>query len=290
MSSTENGNSPTSDSELPAIRTAAPAAPPEATVTSATYPTRRNLAEETLHQRSERQSRDLLLGADFLMKGRVSHPDGGDHPVEGILQHERAQRLQIDDETANGSRKHRRLPPWMRWIPKFVLAFDFCLLLYFFAGITDVDWSSPMSVALAFATVLAAMVTVLSYGFLAFTGVRLRGHKNHAGTIHREDVDGFTRGAVGIAVVVIAVIASLMFLRMRTEVMYALGPSAQITALVIAVAVAVVSAVANFLVIAVHALDGSDQTARLDKLSAAVRGRLAKAHQMREQAARQVGR
>jgi hypothetical protein len=55
-----------------------------------------------------------------------------------------------------------------------VLFFDFILLLYFFAGITDVDWQSPLSVNLAFATVLAAMVTVLTYGFLSFTGHRMR--------------------------------------------------------------------------------------------------------------------
>ncbi len=178
----------------------------------------------------------------------------------------------------------------MRWIPKYVLAFDFCLLLYFFAGITNVSWASSLSLPLAFATVLAAMVTVLSYGFLAFTGHRLRSQKNHAGTIHPEELDGFTIAAFGIAIVVVAVLAMLMFLRIRTEVLYALGAQAQVTALMIGVAVAVVSAVANFLVIAIHAFDGSDQVARLDKLSAAVRRPVAKAHRMREQAAKQVNR
>ena len=80
-----------------------------------------------------------------------------------------------------------------------------------------------------------------------------------------------------------------MFLRMHTEVTDALGAQAQITALTIAVAVAVVSGVANFLVVAVHGFDGSDQTARLDKLSAAIRGPFTRAHRMREQAARQLG-
>jgi len=84
-------------------------------------------------------------------------------------------------------------------------------------------------------------------------------------------------------------VAALMFLRMHTEVLYALGVQAQVTALVIAVAVAAVSAVANFIVISVHGLDGSDEVARLDKLSAAVRRHFAKAHQMREQAAKRAG-
>jgi hypothetical protein len=39
------------------------------------------------------------------------------------------------------------------------------------------------------------------------------------------------------------------------------------TALVIPLAVAAVSAVANYLVVPIHAFDGSDQTARLDNLS-----------------------
>jgi len=65
---------------------------------------------------------------------------------------------------------------------------------------------------------------------------------------------------------VIAVVATLMFLRMRTEVLYALGVQAQLTALTIAVTVATVSTVANFLVVAVHGLDGSDEVARLEKL------------------------
>ena len=152
------------------------------------YPVPRDLAEDARGPRSERQSRGLLVGASFQMQDRVGHPDGGDCPVEDVLLHEEAQRAQIDQETADGSlRKHRRLPRWIRQIPKYVLAFDFCLLLYFFAGITDVNWASPLSLTLAFAIVLGAMVTLLSYGFLAFTGHQLRSY-NHAGTIHPEDL------------------------------------------------------------------------------------------------------
>jgi uncharacterized membrane protein (DUF485 family) len=297
MTSPRNGRRVHTDPALPVVRTQTSLAAPKDTAPQKTapeagidHPAPLDLAEETVRQHKESQARDLLVGAEFVMAGRVRHPDGGDHSVEGILQHEAAQRRQIDSEMEKGSRKHRRLPSWMRSIPKLVLFFDFCLLLYFFAGITNVDWASPVSLALAFATVLAAMVTVLSYGFLAFAGIRLRGHKNHAGSIHRSDTDRFTQAAGGIAVVVIAVVALLMFLRMRAEVLDALGGSAGITALVIAIAVAVVSVVANLLVIAVHALDGSDQTARLDSLSAAVRDHLATAHRMREKATRHTGR
>ena len=299
MTAPGKGSQLTSDSELPAVRPPATAAPADTATPGTTaaapgpmsaatsYPVPRDLAEDARRQRSERQSRGLLISASFRMQDRVGHPDGGDCPVEDVLLHEEAQRAQIDQETADGSRKHRRLPRWIRQIPKYVLAFDFCLLLYFFAGITDVNWASPLSLALAFAIVLGAMVTLLSYGFLAFTGHQLRSYKNHAGTIHPEDLDVFTRAAFGIAVIVVAVLAMLMFLRIRAEVLNALGAQAQITALVIGVAVAVVSAVASFLVIAVHAFDGSDEAVRLDDLSAAVRRPVNRAHRMRERAARQ---
>lgn len=256
--------------------------------TVASHPEPSDLAGDTLRRRDERRSRHKLITAESQMKQRVSHPDGGDSAVEDVLLHEAAQRAEIDRETAARSRKHHRLPRWVRSIPKYVLGFDFGLLLYFFAGITNVNWASPLSLALVFAAVLAAMVTLLSYGFLSFTGHRLRSHKNHAGTIHREDLDGITGASFIVAIVVTAVLAVLMFVRIKTEVLYALGAQAQTTALLIAVAVAVVNAVANLLVVAIHALDGSDQTARLDKLSAAIRRPLAKAHRLREQAAKRI--
>ncbi len=76
-----------------------------------------------------------------------------------------------------------------------------------------------------------------------------------------------------------------MFVRMRGEVLGALGADAQGTALVIALALAFVSVLANMLVVAIHALDGSEQVARLEALSTAVDAPLAQAHRLREKAA-----
>ena len=171
-----------------------------------------------------------LAEAEYWMQMRVKHPDGGERTVAETQADEEEQRRQINRETALGSLKHHRLPRWQHWIPKFVLFFDFILLLYFFAGITNVNWQSPLSVNMAFATVLAAMVTVLTYGFLAFTGHRMRSHKNHAGTVHLDELDGFTQAAFGTAMTVITVLAALMYLRIRSEVIDALGPQAGVTA------------------------------------------------------------
>lgn len=249
-----------------------------------------NLADHDQHRRWEWRMRCLLAEADHWMLTRVKHPDGGERTVTETRADEEEQRQQINRETDMGSRKHRRLPRWQGWIPKFVLAFDFALLLYFFAGITNVYWQNPVSMSLAFAVILAGMVTVLAYGFLSFTGHRMRSYRNHAGTVHLDELDGFTKAAFGIALAVITVLAALMYLRIRSEVIDALRYQAGVTALVIPLAVAVVSAVANYLVGLIHALDGSDEVARLDKLAAATRRPTRKAHRLRGRAAQQAHR
>ena len=292
MSTIGNDSQPGSSRELSASRQAVPSISPQVAhsdtaATGAVQAGQPGLAEQTRSRRSQRRMRALLIGADYQMKDRVGHPDGGERSVADVLRDEDKQRTQIEDETGRGSRKHLRLPRWMRRIPKLVLLFDFFLLLYFFAEITDVNWASLLSVNLGFAMVLAAMVTVLSYGFLAFTGHRMRTHKDHEGTVHLDELDGFTKAASCSAIIVITVLATLMFFRMRTEVLYALGAQAEVTALVIAVTLALVNAVANFLVVAIHAFDGSDQVARLNKLSAAARRPVIKAQRMLEQAAQQ---
>lgn len=62
------------------------------------------------------------------------------------------------------------------------------------------------------------------------------------------------------------------------------------TALVIPLAVAAVSAVANYLVVLIHAFDGSDEVHRLDKLARAPRRLARKAHRARKRAAQQARR
>jgi len=290
MRSKQNGHGLTAGADLiamrqPALTDAPQPSGPSATPADIAYLAEPDLAEVSRRRRARRRFRAQLIGAEYRMKERVKHPDGGESPVADIIEDEQAQREQIVKEVERGSRKHRRAPRWMHWVPRYVLCFDFGLLLYFFAGITNVNWASPVSMALGFAFVLAAMVTVLSYGYLSFTGHRLRGYKNHEGTVDHGDLDGFTKVVVGVAGAVIAVVATLMYLRLHAEVGYALGTGAGLTATVIAAALAVVSVAANFLVVAIHALDGSDQVARLDRLSAAARRPYAKAQRLREQAA-----
>jgi hypothetical protein len=295
-----NGNQPGTAHNLPVIPAAPDARPPA--VAQPPRPPRPNpgqapaldgqpdLAEQDRRSRWEWQARSQLIAADHQLKARVKHPDGGDRTVEDTMRDEDEQRTVINDQMSRGSHKHRRLASWIRSIPKLVLVFDFCLLLFFFGGITNVDWSSPLSANLIFAVALDAMVTVLSYGFLSYTGHRMRSYKTHAGTLHLSDMDGFTKAAFGIALAVMTALAVMMFIRMRAEVLGAIGVHGGVTLLVVPLAVAAVSAVANYLVVAIHAHDGSDEVARLDRLAAATRRPASRAHRLRERASQQASR
>ena len=216
----------------------------------------------------------------------VPHPYGGHRTVEQTQTDRNALAAQVNAERAQNSRKHERLPRWFRHLPRVVLVFDFLLLLYFLSGITDVNWADPESPQLAFAVALAAMITLVSYGCFAFAGDRLRAHKDHAGRIPLGSLDWLTRIIVVACTVGIAVLGLLMFSRMWSEVLIALGNGATTTAISVAAAVTAVSILANMMVISVHALDGSEETDQLNAFGAAVRRPLVRADRMRRRAVR----
>src|SRR5207245_8907973 len=96
MTSPVNGSPMTSNSDRPAIRQPAEATIPEATAPGAMERdpaslVSSSLAEETVRQRTERQNRDLLIGAGYRLKDRVSHPDGGDSSVENTAARDSAE-------------------------------------------------------------------------------------------------------------------------------------------------------------------------------------------------------
>ncbi len=216
----------------------------------------------------------------------VPHPHGGHRTVEETKTDRNALEARVNAERARHSRKHERLPRWFRYLPRVVLVFDFLLLLYFLSGITDVNWGAPESPQLAFAVGLAAMITLVSYGCFAFTGHRLRAHKEHSGRIPPGSLDWLTRMLVVACTIGIVVLGLLMFSRMWSEVLLALGNGATATAISVAAAVTAVSVLANVMVISVHALDGSQETDQLDAFGAAVRRSDVRADRMRRRAAR----
>lgn len=228
----------------------------------------------------------LLARITLIPDEHVAHPSGGHRTLSRTEADRDTLAARVDQERGQNSRKHDRLPRWFRHLPRVVLVFDFLLLLYFLSGITDVNWSNPESPQLAFAVGLAAMITLVSYGCFALAGDRLRAHKGHAGRIPFGGLDWLTWVIVIASTVGILVLGVLMFSRMWSEVLVALGDGARITAISVAAAVAAVSILANVMVISVHAKDGSEETDRLDAFGAALRRPLLRRDRMRRRAAR----
>ena len=201
----------------------------------------------------------------------VAHCDGGNRTLDEAKRDHDALQARLWAEYECGSYRHDRPPGFFRWMPRIVLVFDLLLLLYFFAGITNVNWDAPWSVPLAFAAVLAAMITTISYGCLAFAGYLLRGHKDHARRIPIGNLDWLTAVVTIAAASGIVLLATLMFARMWSEVILALGPGSTTTATIVAAGLAGVNVLANILVVAVHARDGSEEADRLRALARTVR-------------------
>jgi hypothetical protein len=227
--------------------------------------------------------RDRIL---LIPQEHVRHADGGKRTVAEACRDRDDLQAKVAGERARGSHIHDRVHKWFRRMPRIVLVFDLFLLLYFFSGVTDVNWAAPLSAALAFALGLAAMITAASYGYLAFAGHRLRRHKDHSGSIPLADLDWLTRLVTITAAGGILLLASLMFVRMQSEVLLALGPGSGLTSLVIAATLAGVSMLANILVVSVHALDGSDETDRLQQLGTSVGRAMARADRLRRRVER----
>lgn len=240
------------------------------------------LAKKTDHIRAVQQG--MRIRARYRDTDIVRHPDGGVRTVAQTASDQDSQRAQIEADRARGSFRHRRLPSTLRRVPALVFGADGLLLLYFFSGVTNVDWASPFSAALVFAVLLASMVTGISFAFFRFTGDRLQQYKDDAGVIPLRGLDQATTVSMGLALGAMIVLAALMFIRMRAEVLSTLGPASGGTAIIISAALAVVSILANSLVIAVHALDGSAEADRLEALGQAVSPQLTLKQRLLERA------
>lgn len=212
----------------------------------------------------------------------VDHPDGGARTVAETLADQREQRALIQADQRAGSRRHRRLPVLLRRAPAGFFVFDALLLLWFFSGVTDVDWTNhPASVSLAVAIAMAAIATGATFVLCRHVGDRLLHYKDDEGHLSPLGMDWWTRASVVLAVVIVTVVAPFMFIRMRSEVLDDLGQKAQGTAIIVGLVLALVSVLAVYVTIAVHALDGSPETQRLDDLGKAVAGPLDMENELR---------
>jgi hypothetical protein len=190
-----------------------------------------------------------------LRDGRFGHPD----PQAVRVRYALLER-HILAEISEGATRHRRLPWLIRQIPRLVAVIDFAVLFTFCAVIFNVALAAVLSTpfgSLA-ALLLAVLASGVAYTWLAVTGEALKTFRGELGEILWASVGLTTWLMCAVSLVLITALSVLMYSRVVSEVISAGDDQiSSATALPLGVVFAVISAVANLAVVAVHALDGS---------------------------------
>lgn len=176
-------------------------------------------------------------------------------PSEAVNPEEVYTRGWIETDREMGSRKHVRLPGWMRLIPGFVLLCDWCLLCYTFDGMVSAASSSP-AWDLAAGVSLATVAMASMYGCLVTAGQRLRAYKGHNGMVSIREADVKTLRLVFSSILGLAILGAVTFITMRSLV-----------GMLIALLLSTLVFTANCLLIGICAHDGSNELHRLNKLA-----------------------
>lgn len=179
-------------------------------------------------------------------------------------------RAWIETDWEMGSRKHNRLPCWLRHIAKMALLFDWCLLAYYFEGMARATLRGP-AWSIACGALLATIVAATAFSYLVSTGRRLRTYKNHDGTVSVREADALTQILLITAVAGLAILGTIAFFFTRSQMVYLLGPPLDLASLITALASSVLVFSGNCLIIGIYAKDGSNELHRLNKLSRAAR-------------------
>ena len=247
-------------------------------------------AERTLRRLARRQRRDarrveaLLSRSNTLLDGYVNDPLLGACTVEtSASRTARLQRRLHEDQEA-GHLRHEPVHTLLRCTPAVVAVADLAVFESFLAGVFNVDWAHPLSAALLLSLTFAVGVTLVSFAALTLAGSRLRQRRDEDGAVPWPDLDATSYLVLIPAVAVALAVAALMYVRILTEVVSALGDTGRGIADALAGAFAVVSLVANVTVIAVHALDGSPLSHRAHHLSRRLSRRVQRAQSLRRRA------
>ncbi|MBL8931483.1 MAG: hypothetical protein JNL54_15290 [Kineosporiaceae bacterium] len=175
----------------------------------------------------------------------------------------------VREQILRGAPVHRRLPLPMRHVPWVVALLDVVVLLSFTADVFNVATGALLEAPLrsTAALMLALLGGGVGYTWLAMTGLRLRSFRTELGEISWRTVGSLTWIMLAVSGVLVAALALLMDLRVVNEIR-AMGMDGAVTAATLGAIFAVLSAIANLAVIAVHALDGSWAMAELERAGA----------------------
>jgi hypothetical protein len=206
-----------------------------------------------------------------LRDGRLGYPDS----QTAQARYEHLDRM-ISAEIAAGATRHDRLPWLVRQIPKLVAMIDCVVLFTFAAVIFNVALDRPLQnpVAALAALLLAFLASGAAYTWLAITGDRIKTFRGELGEVLWRIVGATTWLMIAVSGILVTALALLMYSRIVDAVVSAGDAIEAGTATPLGIVFAVISAVTNLSVVAVHALDGSPQADQQRHI-----GRLLRRHQ-----------
>lgn len=214
-------------------------------------------AEQRADQRRARADRRAGEEVDRRLPDRTL---GFPRPDVVTARHDRLSAV-VAEEVAAGASVHRRLPFAARAVPPVVAVMDGVVLFSFCADVFNVDVAAPFSVAALASVMLALLGSGVAYVWLSLTGLRVRSYRSGLGEVEWRAMRATTWCLLAVSLAVTAALSALMYLRVSSEVADSwLGTD---RAALIGALFALLSAVANVTVLAVHALDGSDVAAEL---------------------------
>jgi len=198
----------------------------------------------------------------------------------------------ITADVKAGKTRHNLLSWPVRQVPKVVAVID-CVVLYTFCAVIlnvplDDPLSSPIS-ALA-AGFLAILAAGASYLWLALTGNRTRTFRDDLGEVRWSLLGATSWIMIGVSLVLVATLSLLMYDRILAELVDSLDQGQTPIAPSLALAFALISAVANLCVVAVHAFDGSAESELRRTLGRLLLRRQRKIQRWQRRAVKMMGR
>jgi hypothetical protein len=196
-------------------------------------------------------------------------PRGGLTSLEGIEARLAELRGRIDAEERTGSRRHDRISRTQRVIKSVLPLLDGVILLWFLAGVLNVDVHHPDFLVLS-AIALAVLCTVAVAAWTDAVGRHLQRFTDTAGSLVVPLLDGVSTAMLLATGLMAALLGTLMFIRVHDEVYQATGVAGT-AAIVVAAVLAAAIVLVNLYVLQLSIADGSPQTRELEQLARAAR-------------------
>jgi hypothetical protein len=199
----------------------------------------------------------------------VRDPRGGLTTVHDAVTRMAEAHSVVDADERRGSRRHDRISRGQRWLVRILPCIDGLVLLWFVAGVLNVDPRYPDPTALV-AVAFAVLGTVAVAAWSAAVGEQLRRFKDADRALVWLAVDPLRRAMVAVSLAMTLLLAALMYVRVSDEVYEATGQTGTLPT-VVAVVLAAAVALVNLYVLHCAFADGSPETTDLDRLGRALR-------------------